>query len=387
VGLQSPQYYRPILCMVIAASSMLAFSQIPGVETPSMGVWLPNSLALLTIYFPCHISNALLIEKYALGSSPQNSRTWEWNWRGAWMMLWNGRWIGTYKQPKDILPIDVDSSRRWLPLPINFPRPKSPRLIFIRNRILSLIEISIIYYLHHIIMEVPHGYFAPLSIHDFSISKQTYFRRLLPRSSSTLTSDLPTIRETQIRIYIVVHFIGFCYALFTFLYEILAVAFVATGVDDPEDWPPFFGKLTEAYSIRNFWGKFWHKLIYRTYTSYGKVISIDVLRIPQKGILGRLFVNFFVFLSSGIVHQVVTRHLGLTCGYWLEDISFFLANFAAIILEMAVQNIFERICRIARRTCPDHIKITVGYFWVFGFLFWSLPKLEYPKQLCASRLE
>jgi Membrane bound O-acyl transferase family len=299
-------------------------------------------------------------------------------------MVWNGRWIGTHKQPKYILLIDVDSSRQWLPLPVNFSRPKSPRLIFIRNRILSLIKICIIYCLHHNIMEVPNGYFAPLSFHDFSISNQTYFRRLLPRSSSTLTPDFPTMRETQIRIYFVIYFVWFCYALYTFLYEVLAVVFVATGVDDPEDWPPFFGKLTEAYSIRNFWGKFWHKLIYRTYTSYGKVISINILRIPRKGILGRLFVNFFVFISSGIVHQVVTKHLGLTCGYWPEDIAFFLANFAAIILEMAVQIIFERICRIARWTCPDCVKIIVGYFWVFGFLFWSVPKLEYPKQLCRT---
>jgi hypothetical protein len=349
-----------------------------------MGVWLPDSLVMLTIYFPLHISNALLIEKYALGSSPQNSRTLEWNWRGAWRMLWNGRWIGTYKQPKDILPIDVDSSRQWLPLPVNFPRPKSPRLIFIRNRILSLIKISIIYYLHHIIMEVPHSYFAPISTHDFRISKQTYFRRLLPRSFSTLTSDFPTLRETQIRAYIVVYYVWFGYALYTFLYEVLAVAFVAAGVDDPEDWPPFFGKLAKAYSIRNFWGKFWHKLIYRTYTSYGKVISTNILRIPQKGILGRLFVNFFVFFFSGIVHQVVTRHLGLTCGEWPEDVTFFLANFAAIVLEMTVQNAFERIWRIMRWTCPECIKIIVGYIWVFGFLFWSLPKLIYPKQLCTS---
>jgi hypothetical protein len=77
----------------------------------------------------------------------------------------------------------------------------------------------------------------------------------------------------------------------------------------------------------------------------------------------------------------------LTCSYWLKDVTFFLANFAAIILEMAVQNVFEKICSIARWTCPDYIKIIVGYFWVFGFLFWSLPKLEYPKQLCASGLE
>jgi hypothetical protein len=240
---------------------------------------------------------------------------------------------------QDILPIDVDSSRQWLPLPVNFPRPKSPRLIFIRNRIFSLTKISIIYYLHHIIMEVPHSYFEPISIHDLRISKQTYFRRLLPQSSSTLTSDFPTLRETQIRAYVVVYFVWFAYALYTFLYEVLAVAFVATSVDDPEDWPPFFGKLTEAYSIRNFWGKFWHKIIYRTYTSYGKVISINILRIPQKGILGRLFVNFFVFLASGIVHQVVTRHLGLTCSEWPEDVTFFLTNFAAIIREMAVQNV------------------------------------------------
>ena len=300
-------------------------------------------------------------------------------------MLWNGRWIGTYKQSKDILPSDADSSSKGLPLPINFPRPKSPRVIFIRNRILSLIKISIIYYLHHNIMEIQHGYFTPLSTDDFDLSKHTYFRRLLPRSSSALTSNYPTLRETLIRIYFVFYFVGFSYALYTFLYEGLAVVFAATAVDDPEDWPPFFGKFTEAHSMRNFWGKFWHKLVYRTYTSYGKVISINILRIPQKGMTGRLFVNFFVFLLSGIVHQVVTRHLGLKCGNWPEDVAFFLANFAAIIVEMAFQYIFESICSTTRWTCPNRMKRIVGYFWVFGFLFWSLPKAEYPKTWCAAK--
>jgi hypothetical protein len=199
-----------------------------------------------------------------------------------------------------------------------------------------------------------------------------------------MTSNSPTLRETLIRIYFVFYFIGFSYVLYTFLYEVFAVLSVATGIDDPEDWPPFFGKLTDAYSIRNFWGKFWHKLIYRSYTSYGKFISINILKIPQNGVLGRLFVNLFVFLLSGIVHQIVTRHLGLNCGYWPEDVAFFLANFAAIIVEMAIQHTFERICRTARWTCPDRMKRIIGYFWVFGFLFWSLPKAEYPKTWCAT---
>ena len=39
--------------------------------------------------------------------------------------------------------------------------------------------------------------------------------------------------------------------------------------DRPEEWPPLFGSISEAYTLRRFWGVFWHKLdlgIFKMYT-------------------------------------------------------------------------------------------------------------------------
>lgn len=37
------------------------------------------------------------------------------------------------------------------------------------------------------------------------------------------------------------------------LYHIMAFLTVATGLQSPEDWPPYSGPISRAYSVRNFW--------------------------------------------------------------------------------------------------------------------------------------
>ena len=37
------------------------------------------------------------------------------------------------------------------------------------------------------------------------------------------------------------------------LYCIMAFLTVATGLQSPEDWPPYSGPISQAYSVRNFW--------------------------------------------------------------------------------------------------------------------------------------
>jgi hypothetical protein len=34
----------------------------------------------------------------------------------------------------------------------------------------------------------------------------------------------------------------------------LSLVFVSTGISSPSDWPPFFGSMLDAYTLRNFWG-------------------------------------------------------------------------------------------------------------------------------------
>lgn len=37
-------------------------------------------------------------------------------------------------------------------------------------------------------------------------------------------------------------------------YRVLSIIFVGLGVDNPSDWPPAFGSVSELYTLRNFWG-------------------------------------------------------------------------------------------------------------------------------------
>ena len=38
------------------------------------------------------------------------------------------------------------------------------------------------------------------------------------------------------------------------VYRLLSVVFVGSGVSSPQDWPPFFGSMWDAYTLRNYWG-------------------------------------------------------------------------------------------------------------------------------------
>ena len=37
-------------------------------------------------------------------------------------------------------------------------------------------------------------------------------------------------------------------------YRVASIAFVGLGLDEPEDWPPVFGRMLDAFTLRNFWG-------------------------------------------------------------------------------------------------------------------------------------
>ena len=209
-----------------------------------------------------------------------------------------------------------------------------------------------------------------LSNADFHPSKQSYVHRI----------HTVTVRETTIRSWMVFNFVWSSWAMFTAIHDILAFVHVAIGIDEPKDWPRLYGSIFEAYSIRRFWGKFWHHLIQRSYGAYGTLLSQKILRLPPGSFADRTCVNFSVFLISGIVHGCITLQLGFKCGYW-EDLAFFVMCYAALLVEKVVQRAASWafggawpkrwICRI------------LGYFWVFGFLFWVLPKHQYPKVLCA----
>ncbi|KAH6702910.1 hypothetical protein BKA61DRAFT_704299 [Leptodontidium sp. MPI-SDFR-AT-0119] len=46
-------------------------------------------------------------------------------------------------------------------------------------------------------------------------------------------------------------------------YQIGALLTVAAGLQNPSDWPPLFGSLSDGYLVSRAWGRVWHQLLRR----------------------------------------------------------------------------------------------------------------------------
>ena len=359
VALNVSQPYRPALLTSQITFGLLAFRHITDISSSAD---YTSVLGLFLLIWISYMACVLCVEKQTLANT-----TGTWHWRAAYKMMFNGRRLGLHNQAP--LPVRHDSAnenRRTGTDSSGKHQEDSHRLVFLFKRLFSAL---VIYTTNHLYTQMFRT-LQPVDYSDFSPSKQIYIRRL----------PVVTVRESLIRSWMVFHFVWSAWAIFTGLHDILALIAVGAGLDDPIDWPPLYGSPRQIYTIRRFWGKFWHRLVYRTNTAFGLLISEKILRIRRGSYLERLFINFSVFLFSGVVHALVTLQLGFTCGYW-EDISWFCLNFVAILVEDSFQRTFRKL---GGWTKNQTLGKAVGTIWVFAFFFWSLPKSQYPKIHCGT---
>jgi hypothetical protein len=374
IGVNSPQVYRPFILFFLVCFASLAFRNV---SDEKLGFEGTESLAMFCVIYISHITCVLCVEKYTVPS-----KTGYINWKGGYNMLFNARWLGTdrlapdvHKNPKAEINFESGSSDREEYLTDSSKKfralLRSPRGIFLRNRVISFCAIiaTLQIYNYTFFKVLPQLGFE-LEMLDFLPSKESYFRRL----------TTVTLRETLIRTWIVLYWTFYSVGLYTGIHDVLAFIFVGTGFDKPEDWPPLFGSIRDATSVRYFWGKYWHRLVYRSYTSYGKWVSQNILRLPRNSLIGKMFINFYVFAMSGAAHAIAVRQLGFTCGFW-EEIAFYCNGFLAILLEGLVVKAFSKLTRGYK--VNKTLSNTLGYVWVFTYLFATIPKTQYPKLWCA----
>ena len=336
--------------------ALLAFRRVTDITSVAEWSSLLGFFALLWI---SHIVKLLALDKHIPPS----------DWRMTCKALFDFRGIDTQKQRTKLSADTPDKNGTVLreeSRKATHPSKGSRNHIFLLRRLASAIIILLLDQAY----TLTYSMLLQLTYADFDPSKQSYFRRI----------HTVTVREAVIRSWLVLNFVWSSWAIFTASHDLLAFAFVALGIDEPEDWPSLYGSIFEAYSIRRFWGKFWHHLVQHSYCTYGSLISRKILKLSPGSFANRTCVNLSVFLISGIVHACITAQLGFTCGYW-EDIAFFMMCYAALLVEASVQRFASLAIGGSR---PDGwICRLLGYTWVFGFLFWVLPKHQYPKVLCA----
>lgn len=206
---------------------------------------------------------------------------------------------------------------------------------------------------------------------DFSPSQESLIRRAL--------RGHVTIRDLLVRTIITVVWFLDTATQLEIAHCILSLVFVALfRLDNIREWPPLFGSPSEAYTIRRFWTRFWHQLFSPSAAIWARAI---VDRVPglESIWLGKVFVALCVFSMSGGAHALIAWQLGDGHGY--RDMSFFLINFSAVIVEILVSKLSGYKADVHKQnpSKPGIGRRICGILWVCGFLIWLTPKVAYPR--------
>ncbi|KAJ6087134.1 hypothetical protein N7467_006048 [Penicillium canescens] len=159
-------------------------------------------------------------------------------------------------------------------------------------------------------------------------------------------------------------------------YRFLSIIFVGIGFDSPSDWPPAWGRMGDAFTLRDFWGKFWHQFMRRPFTSISNFVSRDVLKLTRSSLLERYTNISIVFLVSAIFHVIVDILQSIPTEK-SGSIPFYLAFVLGIMLEDGVQELWKHLQprnepeMEAKRSTKEVVplwKRSIGLVWVMLWL-------------------
>ncbi|KAK8108371.1 hypothetical protein PG984_014172 [Apiospora sp. TS-2023a] len=160
---------------------------------------------------------------------------------------------------------------------------------------------------------------------------------------------------------------GFWFVLSFYLsliYSTLAFGQVLLFLSEPGDWPPLYGALGEAWSVRRFWGIRWHQTLRKTFGSHAKQL-VKCSGLSPDGFIGRYASLTIVFAMSGLLHWVADRILRVP---WAESgaMPFFLLQALGVVVEDCVVAANRRLGLVKSGR-------VMGYVWVAGLLVLTTP--------------
>ncbi|KAF3940854.1 hypothetical protein ABW19_dt0206861 [Dactylella cylindrospora] len=156
---------------------------------------------------------------------------------------------------------------------------------------------------------------------------------------------------------------------------------VGFGLSEPENWPPVYGHAKDSYTLRLFWGKFWHQTLRWHFSKPASFITHQVLRLPKEGLVQRYVNIFFVFFISGCMHANQSYMLGMGQIGAVRELIFFCAMPVGIMVEDGIQWLFrsQKVRKGEEEEGFVWWKRAIGYVWVWGLLVWLAPLIDYPK--------
>jgi len=286
-----------------------------------------------------------------VGTEPIEGTVWKrLKWSTA--LCWNFRRIGTQYQISNISPFST----------------KDPS--YVPTRSAFLLRAAFLLVLSDSLLKFSRWGADPSDRMLYLITEP--FVRFFPRLFAV--SFVETLfRIKQVALYWVICGAGqaCCYHLFAFIC-------VALHIQDPSQWPPYFGSLSETWSIRQFWGASWHQTMRQFLTANGDYFVDSILRFPR-GLVSRYTRLTLSFAISGVIHLAMLYEHGLTKDE-AGSIDFFVIQALGIMLEDLVQAAALKFFpRMDRRT-----KRWIGYIWIMVFLLETTPIWYYSRVLHAK---
>ncbi|KAF3087274.1 hypothetical protein TWF569_008951 [Orbilia oligospora] len=170
-------------------------------------------------------------------------------------------------------------------------------------------------------------------------------------------------------------------------YTFLSILAVGTGVSEPKNWPPPFGSPKDSYTLRLFWGKFWHQTLRWHFSKPAQFITHKIFQLPKTGLIQRYVNTYGVFLISGIWHagqswlMLHSQGPEIQQAGWNRELFFFTVMATGIMIEDGVQWLFrsQKVRNGEEKEGLVVWKRAIGYIWVWGLLVLVAPFIDYPK--------
>lgn len=353
---QLPHGSRQLLFPLVLATGVASLHASPRLA-PITGA--NNLWGLLCCIWILHATSVLLLDKLSIP-------------RGA------PPWTSAYKIWNDL--------RRQIQWELGIPPPPSTGASSRSWFLIRRLSKTLMCWLFQLLILGPlvPGFFN-FAASDFHPSKEILIRRLLFSNSGPPISS----REVHIRLFVSVYWIWIAYLMLDLCHVLLSILFVVIlRLDAPEEWPSLFGSPLQAYSVRRFWARFWHRLTVPCCASTGRQITRSWLRIQPNSRAEKTFLAFWTFFLSGLCHAVADWQAGEFCRP-TDDLFFFMVNFAAAALETFALPKIRKLLRRSQGHLLSRVLLsetgtrTIGFMWLLGVFFWSAPKWQYAKLYSA----
>lgn len=166
-------------------------------------------------------------------------------------------------------------------------------------------------------------------------------------------------------------------------YDVVAMIFICVlQLNQPDEWPALFGNIAEAYSLRRFWGIFWHRLHVVPYLAFMPPIPAPYKRY------GRVLKPLWIFALSAVCHAAANWSTTRTNSLRQEFV-FFLRHWLVCSVEVAVSRIhfFKAVGGAAVQDRQTEIPASsrrrwrtraLGFFWVWFVFLCTVPAWQYP---------